>query len=65
VRWDEEVEMAMSMSVLLEQDHGCSGLWLEVDRGFGYCQLGEECRFPYREAHVRRVVGCAGDNDED
>jgi hypothetical protein len=55
----------MSMSLLLERAEGCSGLWLEVDRGFGYCQLGEECRFPYREAHVRRVVGCAVDNNED
>jgi len=62
---DKEVEMSMGMSILLDRAEACSGLWLEVDRGFGYCQLGEGCRFPYREAHLRRVVGCTVDTDED
>jgi hypothetical protein len=42
--------------VMAEPGETCPGMWVELDPGFGYCSLGEECRNPVREAHERRVA---------
>src|SRR5438270_50240 len=42
--------------VISDPDDTCPGLWVDVDADLGYCDLGDECRTPVREAHHRRVA---------
>ncbi len=50
--------------VMADPDETCPGLWVELDNDLGYCDLGDECRNPVREAHARRVVEWVDENDE-
>jgi len=42
--------------VMADPDERCPGLWVELDPSTGYCELGDECRNPVRDAHDRRVA---------
>jgi hypothetical protein len=37
---------------MAEPDESCPGLWVELDPGFGYCSLGDDCSNPVRNAHA-------------
>ncbi len=51
--------------VIADPDETCPGLWVEVDIDVGYCDLGDECRNPVREAHERRVAEWLTIDDEE
>ena len=41
--------------VMADQDETCPGVWVQLDAEVGYCELGDDCRNPIREAHAQRV----------
>ena len=45
----------MDIVVMADQDETCPGVWVQLDREVGYCELGDDCRNPIREAHAQRV----------
>jgi hypothetical protein len=42
----------------------CPGLWVELDPGFGYCSLGDDCGNPVRTAHEERFAEWLDDPHE-
>jgi hypothetical protein len=50
---------------MADPDDTCPGMWVQVDPEFGYCSLGDQCRNPIRDAHERRIVEWAVEEEPD
>jgi hypothetical protein len=50
-----EVAGILDAVVMADQDETCPGVWVQLDREVGYCELGDDCRNPIRQAHSRQI----------
>jgi hypothetical protein len=51
--------------VMAHPDETCPGLWVQLDLGVGYCELGDGCRNPIPEAHADWIDETAESDSED
>ena len=51
--------------VIADPDDSCPGVWVELDPETGYCDLGDECRNPTRDAHASRIEEWFTDEDDE